>query len=145
MACQWILFWQNLTFLYFTMEISFLFSSVLFLGSAYHFGEIWGPFEEFFPAPAVENTGGGPMTLHSQVPPTRSARLCTWGAGFSSSSDLLFPCFRQMDYRCAPLSHIPLRALPGMLLCFPPCSCSSSSASSCLWRDCSELEWKLHA
>lgn len=63
----------------------------------------------------------------------------------SSAPDLLFPSFQQTGYRCASLSHIPLPALPGMFCCFPPCSCSSSSAASRLWWDCSALGWKLRA
>ena len=107
--------------------------------------KLWEPFEKFFPAPAVENTGGEPMTLHSPVSPTRSAQLCSWDAGFSSCSGLLFPCFHQTDYWCDPPSHLPLQALLEVLCCFPSPSYSSSSAGSCLWQVCPGLGWKLHA
>lgn len=144
MARQWIFFGKTSPF--FTSPWRHLFCLPChFSGLCMSLWRNWRAFWGVFPAPTVENTGDGLMTLCNQVSPKRSAQLCSWDAGHPSCSDLLFPSFHQLDYWCAPLSHIPLRARLGTVCCFPPWSCSSSSSGTCLWWDCSGLGWKVHA
>lgn len=96
---------------FFTSAWRYLFSLVIFLDSTYHFGEIWTPFQEVLSAPAVENTGDGPMTPLSQVSPTGSSQFCSWPS---------LSQFYQTGCWCAALSHIPPPALPGTFAVFLP-------------------------
>lgn len=140
MAYQWILLWQNLTFLYFTMETSFLFSLLIFVDSAYHFGETWGPFEEFFlPQPwGILEMGLWPCAIKCLQQDLHSS--ASEALGFPPAMFFSFPVFTKWTTDVLLCHTSQCMLFQEHCAVFLPAPAAAAPPALVFWRDCSGME-----